>query len=290
MISSNIVLFSVLLTVLIAYGPMPCMSQVVSSSTCVPTIGGTTVLSGQGLTSSNLVILIDESLLCTQLVVRPFGQLTCKVPAGTGTNLQIQVNGVIQSTTFSYCPPIVTSAETFNVSTNSSRVVVNGFNFGTRPAVVAILLNRVNDNRTLECNNLVINKPHLQVSCDTAPLVGGEYYVTAMVNMLTSERNTLATVSYGLCYSKSGVSQDQIDKALLKVGLRKNIARLRSLAMDLQMVKQLLPPYTANDCCSSDYFYPVAFSVLQEAASASYTFKDCADTFSGSSEQFLLSF
>eukprot|EP01097_Dermamoeba_algensis_P010620 TRINITY_DN791_c0_g1_i1.p1 TRINITY_DN791_c0_g1~~TRINITY_DN791_c0_g1_i1.p1 ORF type:complete len:291 (-),score=59.37 TRINITY_DN791_c0_g1_i1:609-1481(-) len=264
--------------------------QVVRSSTCVPTVGGTTVLSGDGLSSSSLVIIIGRTLLCSQLVVRPFKQLTCKLPAGSGTNLAIEVNGVLQNSTFSFCAPIVTAAESFNVTANSSRVLIDGFNFGTRAADVTIYLNRVNDNRTLACTNAVVTKAHMQVSCDTPSIIAGEYYVTVGVAGLTSSRNNLVTVSYGLCYSRSGVSQDQIDKALLKVGLRKNIARLRALAADLQLIKSLLPPYTNNDCCDSEYYYPVGFAVLQEAASASYTFKDCADIFSSQSEQFLLSF
>jgi len=172
--------------------------------------------------------------------------------------------------------------------TDVRRVVINGFNFGSNPAEISVVFFRVNDNSTEDCGDVMITTPNLQFTCDASTMATGEYYIEVTVNGLTSTINELVTVSYGLCYQRTGINQTTVDQALFKVGLQKNVQLLRQLVQELKEVKDLLPPYAANDCCDEDYFYPVQYSVLQEAAQASYTFKDCLDSFSAYRESFLL--
>eukprot|EP01098_Paradermamoeba_levis_P017103 TRINITY_DN95_c0_g1_i1.p1 TRINITY_DN95_c0_g1~~TRINITY_DN95_c0_g1_i1.p1 ORF type:complete len:286 (+),score=100.32 TRINITY_DN95_c0_g1_i1:122-979(+) len=257
----------------------------VVSATCVPTFGGRTVLTGSNLNNTRLVIMIG-SLLCSDLRVLPYSQLSCVVPAGTGSNLNISVNYVAMATKFSFCAPSVTSA-----SLTGDVLTVSGSNFGSDSTKITAMVKRVFTNETFPCLGVSVTRSHNQFTCNinnASTALNGQYWVSVAVSQVSNPDSNKVYISSGVCYQRSGVPQANLDSSLLLAGLKKNSQAMKELVQKLSDVKKSLPPLEGSCDGNCDMLYPVGFAALQDAASNSYVFKDCVDTFSVNVENYLM--
>jgi len=209
------------------------------------------------------------------------------MPAGQGVAFPISVNGVQGVANFSYCPPTISSVSILSQVTNQSfHIQIQGGNFGTDPSQISITFMRPNDVFPLVCTNVTVTVPHMTLTCDLGPLKEGEYFPTMTVAGQTALPSS-ASFTVGNCYQREGISTSDINLLLQKVALQKGISKMKSLLDTLQRLKATLPDFEGNNCCASEYSYPLPQVELQLLSSLSFSFKDCLDNFCDQREQFL---
>jgi len=281
------VLLLTLVTFLLTTSVHASTSLEVTSSLCTPTSGGITTLTGSNFNLPTSLSVTVGAQECQQVVVLSSSELNCFVPPGMGDDLPVVVNGVIGSN-FSYCAPMVDSVEVMgNSSSVDLTVLLTGINFGQSVSRTSLNFRRPNDEFFTACETLTVVTPNTVLSCTLPPnLPDGEYFANLTVAGVPA-LDTMASFTLGICYSRTGISNQTVVNILQKLALQKNIDKLTSLLSSLKNLKASLPPYDGNDCCTSTYAYPLPLFELEYFTTLSFDFKDCVDSFCSQRESYL---
>ncbi|PRP73158.1 outer membrane autotransporter barrel domain-containing protein [Planoprotostelium fungivorum] len=148
----------------------------ITSISLPPTQGGNITIYGSQFSLGTSVMY--NGIGCNNVVVGPLlNNITCVAPAGTG-NVQVVVVVSNQTvyTTSQYQPPSITFTQP--ISPSGGTVQLGGQNLGSNRFLIGINIG------TIACNNVQIITPHLLITCDLPPGVGGNLSSIVTVNVL----------------------------------------------------------------------------------------------------------
>jgi IPT/TIG domain-containing protein len=170
------------------------LAPVITNATpgIIPTAGGSLTITGYNFgTNASIVSVTLGGLLCTGLGVSDT-QITCTVPAGTGTNLQliVTVNGISDTFgSFSRTAPSITSISGAPVLTTGGSITIDGLNFGNNASSIIVMMEiYFIDSSGQACTSIAVVTPHTRISC-TVP-VGTGYDLAVWVIVDGQESNS----------------------------------------------------------------------------------------------------